>query len=344
MNVEQWDTLLKVINGENLKEKPVGFVIDSPWLPGWYNASALDYFADAGLWYEANLKAINDFPDVIFLPGFWSEFGMCTEPSAFGSKLTWSEESHPHPTKILDNYEALAKLRKPNVNNDGLLPLTIKRLALYDSRIKASGNLTKFAVSRGPLNIASFLFGTTELMLGMAMAPEQVSKGLNTITEFITDWIELQMKTIKDIDGIFILDDIIGFVGDDDFRTFVLPYMKKIYGSFDVKVRFLHNDAAGIVCAPYLNEIGVNLFNYSYNHPIAEMKKLTDNKVTLLGNLPPRDILSAGTEEDVRKGVTEMIDSVEDHTRIIWSCGGGMPPDVSTENIRAFISAVKQHK
>ncbi len=343
MNSAQWDILIKVINGEILKEKPVGFVIDSPWLPGWYNISVLDYFADSGLWFDANKRAIEEFPEVMFLPGFWSEFGMCTEPSAFGAKLVWSEMNHPHPAKIIEGYAAMANMKKPNVSTDGLLPLTLKRLVLYEDRIKASGHKIKFAVSRGPLNIASFLFGTTELMMALAMAPEEVSKGLETITDFITDWIGLQMETIKDIDGIFILDDIIGFLGDPDFRNFVLPYMKKIYGSFDVKVKFLHNDAAGLVCAPYLNEMGVNLFNYSFNHPISEMKKLTENKVTLLGNLPPRDVLASGTESDVRRGVKEMMNSVGDHSRIIWSCGGGMPPDVSTENIRAFISAVKEN-
>jgi uroporphyrinogen-III decarboxylase len=37
-----------------------------------------------------------------------------------------------------------------------------------------------------------------------------------------------------------------------------------------------------------------------------------------------------------------MLDSLEDHSRLIVSCGGGMPPDVPTENIRALIDAVKE--
>ena len=40
----------------------------------------MDYFTSDALWLEANLKAIREFPDVLFLPGFWSEYGMCTEP------------------------------------------------------------------------------------------------------------------------------------------------------------------------------------------------------------------------------------------------------------------------
>ena len=59
-------------------------------------------------------------------------------------------------------------------------------------------------------------------------------------------------------------------------------------------------------------------------------------KVTLLGNIPPRDVLAGGTADDVRAAVRKSLDSIDDTTRVILSCGGGMPPGVSTENIRAF--------
>ncbi|MHC4206983.1 MAG: uroporphyrinogen decarboxylase family protein, partial [Planctomycetota bacterium] len=107
----------------------------------------------------------------------------------------------------------------------------------------------------------------------------------------------------------------------------------------DVAVRFFHNDAAGLICAPYLTEMGVNLFNFSFQHTLAEMKELTDNTVALLGNIPTRDVLAAGSPDDVRNSVKAALDSVEDKSHIVLSCGGGMPPDVPTENIEAFLSA-----
>ncbi len=38
-----------------------------------------------------------------------------------------------------------------------------------------------------------------------------------------------------------------------------------------------------------------------------------------------------------------MMRSVSDEIRIIWSCGGGMPPDASTENLRTFITTVRNY-
>jgi len=69
------------------------------------------------------------------------------------------------------------------------------------------------------------------------------------------------------------------------------------------------------------------------------MKKLTENRVALLGNIPPRDVLAAGSPKQVQSSVKAALDSVEDKRRIIISCGGGMPPGVSTENIEAFLSS-----
>jgi len=104
-------------------------------------------------------------------------------------------------------------------------------------------------------------------------------------------------------------------------------------------VKFFHNDAQGLVCAPFLDKIGVNLFNFSFEHSLAEMKARTGGHVTLLGNIPPRDVLAQGTPEDVRKSVKAAIEPLRDRSRIILSCGGGIPPQVPTANLQAFLRA-----
>jgi len=339
MTDDQWKKLLAVINGEAVEPLPVGFIIDSPWLPGWAGISALDYYSSEQMWFEANLKAVRQFPDAMFLPGFWSEFGMCTEPSAFGAKCSWQLNEMPYADKILADIKEAGSLAKPNSKKDGLLPFTLNRLKHYRDRIEQEGHSIKFAVSRGPLNIASFLAGSTEFLMAIRTDPAETHKLLGTVTDFIVDWLELQIETFQSIDGIFILDDIVGFLGEQDFKEAALPYLERILKSFQASVKFFHNDAAGLVSAPFLPETGVNLFNFSFQHTLAEMKELTNDTVTLLGNIPTRDVLAAGSPDDVRSSVKAALDSVEDKSRIILSCGGGMPPDVSTENIEAFLSA-----
>jgi len=343
MTDKQWDILLRTINGEQIDPLPIGFIIDSPWLPNWYGTKILDYFSNDEFWLKANLKAIELFPDVIFLPGFWSEFGMCTEPSAFGVRCTFPQNEFPHAHKMLNSADEIDSLVVPNPETDGLLPLVLNRLKLAQPHIEAKGHKIRFAVARGPLNIASYLMGTTEFLTTMMMMPDKAHTLMQKITTFLKTWIELQIKTFPTIDGIFLLDDIIGFMGAEEFSIFGLPYLKEIYNQ-NVFVKFLHNDAPCRQSASLLSEIGINLFNMGFDVQLNELKELTQNKITLMGNLPPRDVLANGTKEEVAFKTKELLESLNDKSRIIISCGGGMPPGVSTENIKSFINSVKSYK
>ena len=340
MTNEQWEKLLAIMDGEVFDPLPVGFIIDSPWLPGWAGISTLDYYSSGTKWLEANFKAIEAFPDIMFLPGFWSEFGMCTEPSAFGTKCRWAEHGLPYADKMIASVADIAALEKPNPKTDGLLPFVIRRLELHGSRIEDAGHQIRFAVARGPLNIASFLMGTTEFLMALRTDPEPIAKLLTLITDFTAEWLAFQKECFPSIEGIFLLDDIVGFLGEADFKQTALPYLKRLFGCLDVPVRFFHNDAQGLVCAGFLHEMGVNLFNFSFEHSLLEMKERTGNTVTLLGNIPPRDVLAQGTPEDVAAGVKATLEPLSDRSRIILSCGGGMPPDVPTANIEAFVQSI----
>jgi uroporphyrinogen-III decarboxylase len=342
MTDKEWDVLQKVIKGEDINPLPVGFIIDSPWLPNWYVIKIIDYFSSEELWLKSNLKAINDFPEVIFFPGFWSEFGMCTEPSAFGARGTFPPDEFPFAHKVIHSADDIDELVQPDPRNDGLLPFMLNRLKLVQPKIEAAGHRIRFAVARGPLNIASYLMGSTEFLTTIMMQPEKAESLLKKITAFLKDWLQLQMETFPSIDGIFLLDDIIGFMGEAEFKTFGLPYFKELF-SENVSVKFLHNDAPCRVSAPFLPEMGVNLFNMGFDVSLNELKKMTQNKVTLLGNIPPRDVLASGSIEQVTKTTNDLIESLEDKSRIIISCGGGMPPGVSTENIQALIKTVKKY-
>ena len=339
---QQWDVLQRVIKGEVIHPMPVGFIIDCPWLPNWFGKQIIDYFSNDRIFMDANLKAINDFPDIMFLPGFWSEFGMCTEPSAFGARCSFPPNEFPHAFKMISSVSDIDELHQPNPRTDGLLPFMINRLKLAQPKIEEAGHKIRFSVSRGPLNIAGYLMGTTELLTAMMMHPDKIQLLVKKITRFLKDWHDLQRDMFPTIDGIFILDDIIGFLGEAEFREFGLPYFKGIFGS-DHSVKFLHNDAPCRVSAPFLPEMGVNLFNMGFDIHLNELKKVTNNTITMMGNIPPRDVLAEGTPEDVVKNTNELLDSLEDKTRIVMSCGGGMPPNVSSENILAFIDTVKNH-
>lgn len=342
MTQEQWNDLITLIDGGKPQNPPIGFIIDSPWLPGWYGCSPTDYYGSNDIWFESNMKAIRRFPDAVFLPGFWSEYGEINEPSAFGCKLVWYTENLPHAEKTVFDPADAVKVVKPDVEMDGLLPLMINRLQMMEPRVNDAGHHYRFAIARGPFNIASFLMGATEFMLALIMNPSEMHVLLRTITDFTVDWLRHQKAKFPSIDGIMILDDLVGFVGEPECSTFAVPYLKEMYRAFEARVNFFHNDADGLVIGGHMEEIGINLYNFSFKHQLKEMREACGESVVLLGNIPPRDVMAVGNTEDVKRAVREAMNSIEDHSRIMWSLGGGVPQGVPTENMEAYVRAVTE--
>jgi len=185
MTDNQWRELLDVIDGRRLDRLPVGLIIDGCWLADWTGISVLDYFSDPRLWLEANFKAVRRFPEVMFLPGFWAEYGMCTEPSAFGTRCVWLEDAFPFAKKMLHDYADVNELTKPDCRTDGMCPFVVKRLQLCRSAIEEGGHRIRFATARGPMNIATYLLGHTETLIGVKTNPAEVHKLLDIVTEFV---------------------------------------------------------------------------------------------------------------------------------------------------------------
>ncbi len=340
MTDKQWAELLAVVNGEPRARAPVACIIDSPWLPNWYGIDILDYFTSEELWFKANCKAIETFPEVTFLPGFWSEFGMCTEPSAFGAKCVFPRNEFPFAEKAIRDVAGIDDVTQPNPATDGLLPFMLNRLKSVRPRLEDFGHKIRFSVSRGPLNVATFLMGTTEFLMALKTDPERTHRLLRLVTDFLHEWHRLQRETFPTIEGIFMLDDIVGFIGEEDFKEFGLPYFKELYAG-KMAVKFFHNDAECAKSIGYYPDVGINLYNPGIFNTLADLRRMSANRLTILGNIPPRDVMAKGSLSEIRAAVQKLLAGTADKSKLILSCAGGMPPGVSTENIRTFIEAAR---
>ena len=342
MTEAQWEKLSDIVKGKNISPLQTGFIVDSPWLPNWFGVRLLDYFTNDDVWLKANLHVVKSFPDVMFLPGFWSEYGMCSEPSAFGARCSFPANEFPHAHQVIHSMDEISRISKPHPEKDGLAPFILNRLLLNQREIEGNGHKIYFSVSRGPLNIASYLMGTTEFLTAMITHPKEIHHLLRVITDYLVDIHDIQKQAIPTIDGLLILDDLIGFIGEDEFVEFGLPYFKRLFDR-NLSVRFLHNDASWISSISHLSEMGVNLFNMGFEADLNHLKEMTGHQVTMLGNIPPRDVLANGTKPDIENAIKELLQKTARKDRFIVSCGGGMPPNVSSKNIDSFVEMVQKY-
>jgi len=101
MRPEQWQTFKKAAKGQSVGHIPLSLIIDSPWLPGHVGIRHLDYYLDPEAWFQANRRVIEEFPDVIFFPSWWVEYGMAIEPAAMGARIRFWPDQTLHRARFL---------------------------------------------------------------------------------------------------------------------------------------------------------------------------------------------------------------------------------------------------
>lgn len=336
MRPEQWAAFKKAAKRERDAGTPVAAIVDSPWIPGYLGIGHLEYYFDADIWLDANLRVMREFPEVIFLPSWWVEFGMAIEPSAFGDRVRFWPDRTPDQIASLRSASDVDRLAPVDARTDGLMPAALQRYRSCKGCIFDAGYTIPMVAARGPLCIASFLRGVSDFMMDIVDEPDAVHKLLDLTTRCVIDWLSAQAEAIGDsVEGILVLDDIVGFLSLNAYREFAHPYLKRICDAFPAGwVKVYHNDAN---VRPFLSELpaaGFDVLNWSHKISAKEAHEKTGGRMCLMGNVAPLEIGVRGTPEMVLEAASQVLDSGA--SSLILSVGGGVSPGMPAENLRAL--------
>ena len=321
----------------------MSLIIDSPWIPGYMGIKHLDFYLDPELWFQAHLKIHREFPDIIFFPSWWMEYGMAAEPSALGAKIKFWPENTPSECHALHTIEDLEKLPEYDVNTDAFMALTLHRIQSQRQRILDQGEILPVVTSRGPLCTAGFVRGTTDLMMDILEKPEWAHKLIDLSTRLIIDWLKAQAEAMgPTVEGIFILDDIVGFLSPSHYKEFAHPYLKRICDAFPTHwVKIYHNDANVNACLEHIPDCGFHVLNWGKQTDIADVKRRVGNRLCLMGNVNPLEIGVRGTPEQVHAATLAVLEKSAGEN-IILSLGGGVSPGMPRQNILAMQQALAE--
>jgi uroporphyrinogen decarboxylase len=335
-----WE-LFKLAAGRGKPERiPVALIVDSPWLPGYAGIDTRDYYLLPEKWLEINKGLLRRFPDVAWIPGFWVEYGMAAEPSAHGARIRFYPDHPPSIEPITTDLEFWSDLKPADPQEDGFMPLVLRLNRIMDERLAAEGLGIRIAAARGPMAVASWLSGITPLMMEIALNPEKVSRILETVTTTIIRWLHAQLESVRDPEGILLLDDVVGMVSKEHYETVIHPHMRRIFDEFEGLIRIYHNDTPCPQLVESLAQANFDVFNFSHELDAAEVKAKMGHRVALMGNVPPLDLGVRGKPEDVFRSASEVVDKTAG-SGLILSFGGGVSPGTPAENIDALVEAAR---
>ena len=307
---QPWQDFLTAARGGTPERVPVALIVDSPWMPGFARMHTLDFFLDTDAWLDTYLKVMARFPDVVFLPGFWVEYGMANEPSAFGAGMVWRADSPPSLRHLELPPAEWGRLKLPDPETDGLMPLVLRRL----ERLEKGGGLPEphrihFVAARGPLAIAAHVLGTTPFLEATASEPEATAAALEIFTDTVIGFLKAQLARLRDPLGILVLDDLPGMLSPRAFDRMALPYLQRIFDAFPGLVRIYHNDTPCAHLLPRIGQLHCEVWNFSHETDIAAVRAAAP-RMALLGNVAPLGTLVRGTADQVYEEARACVDKV----------------------------------
>jgi len=321
---------------------PVALIADSPWLPGYAGIDTLEYFLFPDRWLEIQLSLRERFPDAVWIPDFWVEYGMAAEPSAFGARVHFRLDSPPSIEPIVTSLNHWADAPIPDVKEAGFMPLILRHYQNVEARLQAEGLGVKVVAARGPLVTAGWIMGITDLMMGVVMSPDKVAKFLDKTTTMIIRWLHAQLDVITEPEGIMLLDDIVGMVSLKHYEQFAEPYLHRIFDEFEGLIRIYHNDTPCEHLYPALTNAHFDVFNFTHKADIAKVKELMGHRLALMGNVDPLNIGVRGTAEEVEQAAITCLDKAAPGGGLILSVGGGISPGMPAENVDAILRAARE--
>lgn len=336
-----WDRFKLAARLGEPDQVPVAFIVDSPWLPGYARINTLDYFLLPDTWLEINLGLLNRFPDAVWIPGFWVEYGMAAEPSAFGARISFHTDRPPSVEPLVTDPNYWAEVAPPDPHEAGFMPLALRLYAQAEKKLRAEGLGIKMVAARGPMVTAGWLMGITDLMMGLVTHPAEINRFLDTLTTTIITWLHAQLRLLHEPEGILLLDDIVGMISLDHYNQFVAPHLRRIFDEFDGLIRIYHNDTP----CPHLHaafaEANFDVFNFTHEVDIAQVKADMGHRVALMGNVPPLDVAVREPPEVVAQWAEDCLDKAALGGGMILSVGGGVSPGMPPENLDAMLAAAR---
>lgn len=333
---ERWMTALK---HEEPDIVPVGF-LRSTYDATRLNLDVKEYLLDPKTKLNAQIELHKRFPECAFIPSIYPDFGMVPELSALGAEVRLYSNQPPKAIAFIKTAEQIDSMEVPDPYRDGLIPKVIDAYQYMLANAPKEYVVDPPFVT-GPLCLAGELRGLGEIFSDMFRNPSLLHKLLEICTKTVIDYV----KALEEVSGrsefLFMADDIIGLVSTKFAEEFGFRYMKRIYDSFSGRLRVYHNDAKTMHLLEQIRDLGVQLFNFSFQNDIKETKERIGDRVCLWGNVEPIGIFRTGSPEEIEDICRRKIEVAAPSGGYILSTGAAVyGPDRS---IDAMISAAKKY-
>ncbi|MEL6676363.1 MAG: uroporphyrinogen decarboxylase [Bacteroidota bacterium] len=260
-------------------------------------------------------------------------------PQALGFEVTLNPGEGPRLPQPIVSKEQVDQIVMPDIADR--LHYVMDALTL--TRKTLAGRVPLIGFAGSPWTLLCYMVegqGSKNFAKAKAFAfqqPEAAHALLNILTEATITYLKAQTRAGADLVQVF--DSWGGLLGPDDFRTYSLPYLKRIAEAVEEVPVILYAKGAwyGLEEMSQTTASGLGI-DWNTRPEIA--RQLAGPDITLQGNLDPSRLLSPIPE--IEKHTKAMLKGFGKQ-RYIANLGHGILPNVPVDHARAFIDTVKTY-
>lgn len=151
----------------------------------------------------------------------------------------------------------------------------------------------------------------------------------------------LKEKVKAGVDAVQIFDSWGGMLSPVDYQEFSWKYIQQIIDALYEEAPVIAFGKGCWFALEHMSKSNASALGVDWTVSPKIARQLTNNRITLQGNMDPSRLLSPPAE--IKKIVTKMIDEFGKDKYIV-NLGHGILPNIPVDNAKAFIDAVKEYK
>lgn len=274
------------------------------------------------------------------------EYGLHGVGMALGSEMTDPEDAVPAIAKyILEDLDDVDKLdmSKLELKNDKAFQLHLEAAKLIIEKI--GHEVPTGVLISGPFTAAASIYKTENLLRATRRNPEKLHKLINFCNEALK---MICKEFIKEGVLILLCDPIASgtILHQKQYREFVLPYtielMKEIHEAKGMVCYHICGDTTSIVSD--MVKSGCDMLSIDNRVDLEYTKQMVGDKVPILGNVDPVEVLYLGNQEDVDLAVKNCIQKGYDSPcGYILASGCDLSGNLPLENIDQFMESARKY-
>lgn len=262
-------------------------------------------------------------------------FCQTIEASALGCEVFMGSDNLPvvvsHPYRIGE---------PPSFPDDflqrGRIPILLEAISIIKEEVKEVPLIVGIV---GPFTLAGYLIGMTNLLMQMAISPEEIHPYMELALKAGETLGKAIEKSGADIICVEDMTASTDMISPEMYRDFVLPYHKKLFASLSLP-SILHICGNVTPIIEHMAESGADVLSIDDKTDLPKARQLTKGKTALLGNISPSSVLLQGDEERVREATRKAIREGID----IVAPGCAIPLKTPLGNLRAMVAEAHRAK